>query len=416
MTNSSSLFEFGLRRRPREQDPRDARIAALEADNALLREAMGKATETCRRVAAGDFEARATHIEHLGDAVPFLRHLNRILDLTDVFIRETMASLEFASRGDLHRPFLETGMVGSFREGARTINEARARMKALGDEAHTARHALADSFERSVGDLVAAVAGAAGRMAEAADGVAAIADGTQNRAEAVAAASDQAAAGSQAVAAATNEMAASIDEISRQTHLTSDLSGTVAAEATTAGGTVQRLAEAAQSIDDVVKLIQQIANQTNLLALNATIEAARAGDAGRGFAVVAGEVKALARQTAEATVKIGRQAQEMKDRTGVAVVGIDRIVKATDDLRDAAASISSAVEEQTAATREISTNVEQVASGSQEVTAHIAQVSAGATDTAAAAQKMKAGATDLAELAQRLRGEVDRFLREVRAA
>ena len=35
-----------------------------------------------------------------------------------------------------------------------------------------------------------------------------------------------------------------------------------------------------------------------------TIEAVRAGEAGKGFAVVAGEIKDLARQTAEATFEI----------------------------------------------------------------------------------------------------------------
>jgi len=46
-------------------------------------------------------------------------------------------------------------------------------------------------------------------------------------------------------------------------------------EAAKTTGTVQGLAQAAQTIGDVVNLINDIASQTNLLALNATIEAAR---------------------------------------------------------------------------------------------------------------------------------------------
>jgi methyl-accepting chemotaxis protein len=67
------------------------------------------------------------------------------------------------------------------------------------------------------------------------------------------------------------------------------------------------VAATAARINDVVKLIGDIASQTNLLALNATIEAALAGDAGKGFAVVAGEVKNLATQAAKATEDITQQ-------------------------------------------------------------------------------------------------------------
>jgi methyl-accepting chemotaxis protein len=59
--------------------------------------------------------------------------------------------------------------------------------------------------------------------------------------------------------------------------------------------------EKVSQINELTKVILDIASQTNLLALNASIEAARAGEAGKGFAVVASEISALAensRQTA----------------------------------------------------------------------------------------------------------------------
>ncbi|MEV6350174.1 methyl-accepting chemotaxis protein [Actinoplanes sp. NPDC051851] len=85
---------------------------------------------------------------------------------------------------------------------------------------------------------------------------------------------------------------------------------------------VAALGQASTAIGDVIKIIESIAEQTNLLALNATIEAARAGESGKGFAVVAGEVKELARETAEATQKVAQQIAGIQASAETVATGI----------------------------------------------------------------------------------------------
>jgi methyl-accepting chemotaxis protein len=180
--------------------------------------------------------------------------------------------------------------------------------------------------------------------------------------------------------------------------------------------TVKGLADAAQKIGDVVKLINDIAGQTNLLALNATIEAARAGEAGKGFAVVASEVKSLATQTARATEEIGQQIGAIQSATGDAVVAIGGIGKTIGELNQIATAIASAVEQQGAATKEIARNIQQASAGTAEVSGSIAGVNEAAGQTGAAATQMTGAAEELAHQAETLRREVDKFVAATRAA
>lgn len=67
---------------------------------------------------------------------------------------------------------------------------------------------------------------------------------------------------------------------------------------------IRGFAVQSKDLSEINMTIKKIADQINLVALNASIEASRAGESGRGFNVVAGEVKALADQSRDATVKI----------------------------------------------------------------------------------------------------------------
>ncbi|MEV4635921.1 methyl-accepting chemotaxis protein [Actinoplanes sp. NPDC049548] len=109
---------------------------------------------------------------------------------------------------------------------------------------------------------------------------------------------------------------------------------------------VEALGRASTAIGDVIKVISSIAEQTNLLALNATIEAARAGEVGKGFAVVAGEVKDLARETAEATQRVVEQITEIQRTSQSVAAGIHTTTDTISELDAVQARMSEVLEEQ----------------------------------------------------------------------
>ena len=290
--------------------------------------------------------------------------------------------------------------------------ETRRRTQA---EQRRAMLALAEGFEQSVGGVVNAVTAAADELQTTAQTMTAIAEETARQSQTVAGASDQMTQNVQTVAAATEELSSSIGEITSQVSESTRIVGEAVTQVNDTNEKVRSLAEAAQKIGDVVRLINDIAGQTNLLALNATIEAARAGEAGKGFAVVASEVKTLATQTGKATDEIADQVRAIQDATKSSVEAIGGISGTINRVSEISTVIASAVEEQGSATQEISRNVQQAATGATEVSSNIGGVTAAAQQTGAAASQVLASAGDLAKNGAALRREVETFLRTIRA-
>ncbi|MEK9970408.1 MAG: hypothetical protein VW600_14805 [Ferrovibrio sp.] len=128
----------------------------------------------CARAAKGDMSGRVLHLRRYGDLSPTLASFNRLLDLTDAYIRESSASLSFAAQGKYYRPFLPTGMVGQFRHGADIINDARRSMEARASEAARLESEVTGLVSAAAaGDLGSRLTleGKAGFMQRLADGI-----------------------------------------------------------------------------------------------------------------------------------------------------------------------------------------------------------------------------------------------------
>ena len=280
----------------------------------------------------------------------------------------------------------------------------------------TALEAAINDFDNTMKEVIRSVAGAAKGIQAQSQSMSAAAEETSHQANAVAAASEEASSNVQTVASASEELAASISEISRQMSESMKAGQGAVDEAGKADTKVRGLAEAAQKIGDVVKLISDIASQTNLLALNATIEAARAGEAGKGFAVVASEVKNLANQTAKATEEIGQLVGAIQGATSDTVNAIQTIGKTIGKISEISTAVASAVEEPRASTQEIARNVQEAAKGTQEVSANITGVSQAAGATGAAAAQLLATSEEIGKQSDVLGQQVKTFLDRARAA
>ena len=309
--------------------------------------------------------------------------------------------------------------VQVFKDNMITASRLEAEQKAEQDRKEQRRKAVdtyIEDFDKSVGGMLEMVASASTELESTAKSMSSTAETAQQQSTAVAAASEQASTNVQTVASAAEELSSSISEISRQVAESTRITAQAVQETEKTNAQILGLADAAQRIGDVVKLINDIAGQTNLLALNATIEAARAGEAGKGFAVVASEVKSLAGQTAKATEEISAKIAEMQSATSLSVDAVQGIGHTIARINEIATTIASAVEEQGAATQEIARNVQQASAGTAEVSTNIVGVTKAANDTGAASTQVLGAAGELSKQSESLRTQVDTFLSKIRAA
>ena len=69
---------------------------------------------------------------------------------------------------------------------------------------------------------------------------------------------------------------------------------------------IEEVKKESENIDEILQVINRIADSTNMLGMNAAIEAAHSGEFGKGFAVVAAEIRTLAQNSSSSSEEIAR--------------------------------------------------------------------------------------------------------------
>lgn len=176
--------------------------------------------------------------------------------------------------------------------------------------------------------------------------------------------------------------------------------GVAASENQKAAQNIKTLQERARRIDKIVDAIVNVTIQTNLLALNGAIEAARAGKHGKGFAVVAGDIRSLARESAEAADKIKTVVRDIQDQ----------IITVARDIEEAGIAAQQQVEEAQRTTnnlliiqqdtRVVHEAVQQIAAGAEVSLANVQEALAAVGQIAQAAESIAAATAEASAAAE----------------
>lgn len=336
-------------------------------------------------------------------------------------IVDTVAFSERMAKGDLSQKIMitrqdEVGILANALNGMVTnLNSMFSGISQGVDELTQASSSLSDiSGQMKIGaektsEKSAVVSGASGKM--------------NDNMEKAAATVEEASASMTYISKTTQAMNQTIGNISQSTEQARSISDSAVAKAGMTREKMAELEKAAEEIGKVTETIRDISDQTNLLALNATIESARAGEAGKGFAVVAGEIKTLAKQTADATQEISQKIEGVQTISKEAMGAILEIAGVITNINEIIVSISSSMKDQSRTTHEINSNISNTTEGIKRfndmmvenskmtsvIADDISEVSHAAEEMTQSSYTVNEKSRDLMQLAGRLKEMINQF-------
>ena len=323
-------------------------------------------------VSQGDFQQRINLDNKTGFFQTFSDGINKIIDLNQVVVKDTMNMFSALARGQLTQT-IDSNYAGVFEQ--------------LKNDANTTVQKLLDIIRI---------------IKQAADAVNADSDMVSQDNFDLNQRTEQQAAALEETAASMEQLTSTVQQNADNAKQAKQLALNAREQATQGGEIVNStitamsaINQSSQKVANIIGVIDEIAFQTNLLALNAAVEAARAGDKGRGFAVVATEVRNLAQRSATAAKEIkelirdsvrkveqGTQLVTQSGRTLEELVAVVKIVS------DHIAEIAAANQEQSAGINQINKAITQMDEMTQQNAALVSKMAATSQSLATQAQHL----------------------------
>ncbi len=225
-----------------------------------------------------------------------------------------------------------------------------------------------------------------------------LSDGSQTQAANV----EETSASIEELSATIKQINSNVEEVNNLSNKSMKMASDSRIKVDNAIESMRKISTSSQKIQEIIGVINDIADQTNLLSLNASIEAARAGEHGRGFAVVADEISKLSDRSASSTKEIEELiVQTIKDITeGVTLVN---------EASDAFKNIVSAVNQMDELITEITQSIQQQDDGTTQVAGAIEQINDIAQSTSASAEELSSNTVELEDQAEKLKSLIKHF-------
>jgi methyl-accepting chemotaxis protein len=179
---------------------------------------------------------------------------------------------------------------------------------------------------------------------------------------------------------------------------------------------IKKLGERSQEIDEIVTIIDELADRTSILALNAALQAAAAGEQGRGFATVAEEVERLADRSTQATQRIAQLTRTIQLETKDVVASMEETIREVVDGSVLANEAGNALEQIEEVSHNLATLIQNIsqsarrqALGSENIARSMTDISQITELVSSESRQTANSVKSLVSLTEKLRGSVATF-------